>query len=65
MKNNINSLAFNKSPLVELNDLQMNDVNSGGTPLVVVGWLVVESSIPCGLAVGGAIAHTINVTING
>jgi hypothetical protein len=62
---NFNALAFNKAAIVELNNTHMRQTNSGGTPAVIVIWLVVDSSIPCGLAIGGAISHTIDVTING
>ena len=62
MKTQFNNLSFNKSAIVELNANQMRQTDSGVTP--VIGWLIIESSVPCGIAVGGAIAHTINVTMN-
>ena len=38
---NTNSkLAFAKNSLVELNDNQLNDVNGGGTPVIIVSIMI-------------------------
>ena len=43
--NTNNKLAFAKNSLVELNDNQLNDVNGGGTPLII-SIIVVTVLIP-------------------
>ncbi|MBN9283346.1 MULTISPECIES: class IIb bacteriocin, lactobin A/cerein 7B family [Flavobacterium] len=38
--NTNNKLAFAKNSLVELNDNQLNDVNGGGTPVIIVSIII-------------------------
>jgi len=44
--NTNNKLAFAKNSLVELNDNQLNDVNGGGTPVIIVSIIIVTVLIP-------------------
>lgn len=61
----INELRFRKETIIELNEVQLQDVNGGTTPVCAAGAVVVKvtatSSAPCGASVGSLVTAVVDV----
>lgn len=53
-----NALIFKKDSLVELNSHDMRSIDGGILPFLAA--TAAQSSWPCGIAIGGAVAHLIH-----